>query len=162
MSSPLRKNTTVDSLADVSDDEAELPQPAGELLAAVAEMQAKHDEFTYHANTKVTLLNLISECLDSTVLRQSVSLADALQQTKVTSDKLKNWAKDIKNLPSIRDFLIAEGATLKHKATSDDPTPQLILPLSPAAGTLCHTVRSIYDFTLEIDNWRSQFKSIPC
>ena len=62
------KDLTVDSLVKVSDDEEMLAPPEA-LSATLAKMQAKEEALQYHANVKITVLSVVAERLDSTVLR---------------------------------------------------------------------------------------------
>ena len=81
LSSKVTKDPTIDSLVEVSDDE-DIPEPPGALSATVAEMQAKNDALQYQANVKITVLSMVAERLDSTVLRQAASSGQTLSLTK--------------------------------------------------------------------------------
>ncbi|MCJ1340841.1 hypothetical protein MMC09_006137 [Bachmanniomyces sp. S44760] len=160
MLSPITKDATIDSLAEVSEDE-EYPQPPGELSTTLAEIQAKQDELTYRANTKISILNFCVERLDSTVLRQLKLTADALEQTKGISNAIHSFAKTLVNHPSLRAILIREGATPKNPPISGMPEPPLVLAVSPTPGSVSETIRTLYHLSLKTEDWRVKFKAIP-
>ena len=157
-SSPLTKELTIDSLAKVSDDKAELLAPPGELSAVITEMQAKQAELIYQASTKITVLNVCAERLDSTVLCQAVSASNALNQTKKILDWLKMQTEALTNHPLLRMVLISEGATTPNMKNGE--LFKLNLPLNPASTTVSHLFQSLSKKATKINKWRVDFKNI--
>ena len=92
------KDLTINSLVKVSNDE-EIPAPPGALLATLAEMQAKDKALQYHMNIKITVLNVITECLNSTVLRQAASAEQTLQYTKELISLIRDLFKELRDHP---------------------------------------------------------------
>ena len=57
----------MDSLVKVLDNEV-IPEPLRALFTTVMKMQVKNDALQYHTDVKITVLSIVTEQLNSTVL----------------------------------------------------------------------------------------------
>ena len=134
------KDLTINSLVKVSDDE-EILAPPGALLATLAEMQAKDEALQYHVNVKITVLNVITKCLNSTVLRQAASTEQTLQYTKELISLIRDLFKELRNHPLLQEVLITEGAThpeeLYINNEEEEVEAPLVLPKNPVNSLIC-------------------------
>ena len=134
------KDLTVDSLVKVSDDE-EMLAPPGALSATLAEMQAKDEALQYHVNIKITVLNVITEHLNSTVLRQAASAKQTLQYTKELISLIQDLFKELRDHPLLQEVLITEGAThpreLYINNEEEEVKAPLVLPKNPINSLIC-------------------------
>ena len=158
------KDLTVNSLVKVSDDE-EMPAPPGALSATLAKMQAKEEALQYHANVKITVLSVVAERLDSTVLRQAASAGQTLNYTKDLINNIKDLFTELRDHPALQDILVSEGVTQPEEVwenkEGEDVKAPLSLPSNPVDSTICQTLVALYKITTNTEKWRSDFKAIP-
>ena len=106
----------MNELMKISDDEVpDKPNLSLSVISVtVAKIQAKSNELTYKASTKITILNLVAERLDSGVLLQSKSTQNALNNAYDITEAISDLASKLSTNSKITTILTKENRDLSN------------------------------------------------
>ncbi|MCJ1340298.1 hypothetical protein MMC09_005592 [Bachmanniomyces sp. S44760] len=142
--SPYKSMEIMDELMEISDDKVpDKPDLSLSVISTtVAEIQAKSNELTYKASTKIAILNLVTECLNSRVLLQSKSTQNALNNAYNTTEAISDLASKLSTNSKIITILTEENRDLSN-------------PFSTTS-----LLEELFKLTKSVTEWRIVFKNI--
>ena len=104
----------MDKLMEISNNEvSDKPDLSlNNIFVTITEIQAKSNELTYKASTKITILNLVTEHLDSEVLLQSKLTQNTLNNAYNTAEAISDLASKLSTNSKITTILAEENRDL--------------------------------------------------